>query len=86
MAELPTYEEMAKEVAEKALDEFTYKDKTLREWIEIIVAQDLLAIEELEKIETQIIRNSRPQWEKLVIDVTTCQLLIKERIEELKGE
>lgn len=42
--------------------------------------------EELEKIETQIIRNSRPQWEKLVIDVTTCQLLIKERIEELKGE
>lgn len=86
MAEFPTYEEMAKEVAEKALDEFTYKDKTLREWIEIIVAQDLFAIAELEKIETQIIRNSRPQWEKLVIDVTTCQLLIKERIEELKGE
>lgn len=77
---------MADRVAEKALDEFTYDGKTLREWIEIIFAQDSLAITELEKIETQIIRNSRPQWEKLVIDVTTCQLLIKERIEELKGE
>lgn len=43
-------------------------------------------IEELEKIETEIIRNSRPQWEKLVIDVATCQMLIRKEIEELKGE
>lgn len=44
------------------------------------------AIEELKKLEEKIIRNSRPYREKLVIDVATCQLLIKERIEELKGE
>ena len=32
----PTIKEMAEEVAEKALDEFEYKGKTLRQWIEII--------------------------------------------------
>lgn len=37
----PTYEEMAKNVAEKALDEYEYKNKTLREWIEIISATEL---------------------------------------------
>jgi len=47
-------DKMADRVAEKALDEFTYKDKTLREWVEIIVAQDLLAITELEKIKAEI--------------------------------
>ena len=36
----PTIEEMARNVAEKALDEYEYKDKTLREWIEIILATD----------------------------------------------
>ena len=59
MAEFPTYEEMAKEVAEKALDEFTYEDKTLREWIEIIVAQDLLAIAELEKIKADFVEQRK---------------------------
>lgn len=34
----PTFEEMAKEVAEKALDEFEYKGKTLRQWIDAIYA------------------------------------------------
>lgn len=32
----PTYDEMAKDVAEKALDEYLVNDKTLREWITII--------------------------------------------------
>ena len=36
----PTIKEMAEEVAEKALDEFEYKGKTLRQWIEIILATD----------------------------------------------
>ena len=36
----PTYEEMGKEIAEKALDEYLYKGKTLREWIEIISAEE----------------------------------------------
>lgn len=38
MAKLPTYEEMCKKVAEKALDEI-YRGKTIREWIEILVKQ-----------------------------------------------
>ncbi|MBR2540358.1 MAG: hypothetical protein IKE85_05980 [Mogibacterium sp.] len=37
--EFPTKDKFAKEVAEKALDEITYKGKTIREWIEIIVNQ-----------------------------------------------
>ena len=32
----PTIKEMAQNVAEKALDEYEYKGKTLRQWIEII--------------------------------------------------
>lgn len=46
---------------------------------------DLLETE-LEKLEENIIRNSRPYREKLVIDVYTCQMLIRKEIEELKGE
>ena len=37
----PTIKEMAEEVAEKALDEYEYKGKTLRQWIEIIAAFEL---------------------------------------------
>lgn len=36
MAKFTTYEEMGKKVAEKALDEYIYKGKTLREWINIL--------------------------------------------------
>lgn len=32
----PTIEEMAKEVAEKALDEYVYEGKTIRQWGEIL--------------------------------------------------
>lgn len=39
MAKLPTFEEMAQEVARLAVDECEYEGKTLREWIEIIKAQ-----------------------------------------------
>ena len=34
----PTMDEFAKNVAEKALDEYEYNGKTLRQWIEIILA------------------------------------------------
>lgn len=37
--EFPTKDEFAKEVAEKALDEFIYEGKTIREWVEILVKQ-----------------------------------------------
>ena len=38
----PTVEEMAQEVAMKALDEFEYEGKTIREWIDIIKNQPVL--------------------------------------------
>ena len=37
----PTMDEFAQNVAEKALDEYEYKGKTLREWVEIIAAFEL---------------------------------------------
>lgn len=40
MAEFPTYEQMAKDVAEKALDEYQINGKTLREWITFIAEQE----------------------------------------------
>lgn len=40
MAKFPTYEKMAKDVAEKALDEYIYKGKTLREWIDILSSSE----------------------------------------------
>ena len=40
MAKFPTIEEMAQNVAEKALDEYEYNGKTLRQWVEIIAATD----------------------------------------------
>lgn len=36
MFEFPTMEQMAKEVAEQALDEYIVNGKTLREWIAIL--------------------------------------------------
>lgn len=36
----PTYEEMGARIADKALDEFEYMGKTLREWIDIIINQE----------------------------------------------
>lgn len=41
MAKFPTIEEMAQNVAEKALDEVKYEGKTLREWVKIILATDI---------------------------------------------
>lgn len=43
MAEFPTYEEMGKKVAEKALDEFLYDDKSIREWMQIIASEDAIS-------------------------------------------
>lgn len=37
--EFPTIDKFVKDVAEKALDEFIYEGKTIREWVEIIIKQ-----------------------------------------------
>lgn len=43
MAEFPTYEEMAKNIAEKVLDEFLYDGKSIREWMQIITSEDCIS-------------------------------------------
>lgn len=43
MAKFPTYEEIGKMVAEKALDEFLYNGKSIREWMQIITSEDAVS-------------------------------------------
>jgi len=43
MAKFPTYEEMAKNVAEKALDEVLYNGRSIREWMQIITSEDVIS-------------------------------------------
>lgn len=43
MAKFPTYEEMSKKVANKALDEYLYNGKSIREWIQIIASEDAIS-------------------------------------------
>lgn len=43
MTEFPTYEQMAKDIAEKALDEFLYNGKSIREWMQIIASEDIIS-------------------------------------------
>lgn len=78
-------DKMADRVAEKALNEFTYNGKTIREWVEIIVAQDLLAITELEKIKTEL-----QSPEEIGFDffdgLDYAERVIDKCIEELKGK
>ena len=71
-------DKMTDRVVEKALNEFTYNGKTLREWVEIIVAQDLLAITELEKIKTEMLGQK--------MFYTPDIEIIDNHIKELKGE
>lgn len=44
MAKFPTMDEFAKSVAEKALDDYMYEGKTIREWTEIILNGDLVNV------------------------------------------
>ena len=49
------------------------------------IAKDLF-IEELEIIKGKITMKSRPQWERLVVNLTDCEIIINDIIAELKGE
>ncbi len=79
-------DEVVEEVAEKALDEFTYKDKTIREWVELMVTAESVVevrmVEKLEKIKAEMDnkgwynKHDREQFVKIV----------DKHIEELKGE
>ena len=72
MAEFPTYEEMGKEVAEKALDEFLYDGKSIREWMQIIASEDAISRQAVLKIIDGWYENNRDteNIEDLIILIT----------------
>ena len=49
----PTYEEMGKEVAKRALDDFSVNDKTLREWINLM-SNGMMPMSVIEDIRAEI--------------------------------
>lgn len=66
MAEFPTYEEMGKKVAEKALDEFLYDGKSIREWMQIIASEDAISRQAvLSKIKEVCFSE---EWEQFRVD------------------
>ncbi len=46
----PTYEEMGQKVAEKALDEFLYNGKSIREWMQIIASEDAISRQAIKEL------------------------------------
>lgn len=58
----PTIEEIAQDVADKALDEIEYKGKTLRQWIEIIFATEIYANNDA--ISRRELQDKFEQWQK----------------------
>ena len=44
MAKFPTIEEFAKSVADKVLDDYEYEGKTIREWVELILKDELTEV------------------------------------------
>lgn len=57
MAKMPSIDEMAKTIAEKALDEYEYEGKTLRQWIAIIQEQEGQP------------KHTKEEWEKAVENI-----------------
>ena len=51
MAKFPTMDELAKKVAEKAIDDVEYKGKTIREWIDMFAT-----------IEAYPVKHGRWEW------------------------
>lgn len=44
------------------------------------------AIEQLKIVLGKITMKSRPQWERLIVDLYDCEIIINDMISELKGE
>ena len=59
----PTVEEMARNVAENALDEWEYRGKTLRQWVEIILATDI-NVATKDAISRRKLQEKFEQWQK----------------------
>lgn len=57
----PSIDEMAKEVANRALDNFTYEGRTIREWAELII-----------RSESKITRRTQEETEAYVEGYNAC--------------
>lgn len=81
----PTMEEMAKEVAEKALDEYEYEGKTIRQWVEVLKDYDdkQTTLERiLERLEEEHAKSEQcPKFEKVF-----RQVAFEEAIKIVKEE
>lgn len=70
----PTYEEMAKDVAEKALDEVLFDGRSIREWIQIIASEDTIS---RDKAIVQLSHNKTGDDD--------CDVIIQKDIETIKA-
>lgn len=71
MSKFPIMDEMARNVAQKALDEVYYKDKSIREWVKIILSED--AISRQAVLDMMQMRMSGKELYKAVYDLPPIQ-------------
>ena len=65
----PTVEEMAKDVAKKAMDEYIYEGKTIRQWVEVLKDYDdkkTIVERILERLEETESYSCSPQFSKAI--------------------
>ena len=81
-------EEFAKKIADRALDEILYNGRTIREWVEIITADNnKLAIETLEKARDDMQEYMYTlQSKSITLGAIHCAQVVEKYIKELKGE
>ncbi len=80
MAKIPTMDEMAKQLAEKTLDEVYYNDKSLREWMKIIASEDAIS----RKAVLEWIKGSLEQYANTYSnDMLNMWMLFEEQIKAL---
>ena len=89
-------DKIADMIADKALDEFTYKGKSLREWVELMVKADSVVevrmVEELEKAENKVMQNLESMKGNCGCDyrrnciIDECMSNVRKTFKELKGE
>lgn len=85
-------DKMTDRVVEKALDEFTYNGKTIREWVELIVTAESVVevrmVEEFKKIKAEIdnIRDVEVADGTVYVSSDDVYEILDKKIAELTGE
>ena len=80
MGKIPTMDEMAKQLSEKALDNFLCDGKTLREWMKIITSEDAIS----RKAVLEWIKGSLEQYANIYSnDMLNMWMLFEEQIKAM---